>query len=94
MNLEITSHLDGVEDKIDSFIFSITGLHCKERTVGEKYSLSLGDIEVGFYKNRHPEIDNFRVSSYLKMLHIISEFMLSGAEFEIWCFSQKLNENS
>ena len=60
------SYLMGVEDKIDHFLFSVSGIHLKEKTVGDKFTLSFGTkipIEIGFYKNRHPEIKDFRFSA-------------------------------
>ncbi|WP_298845571.1 hypothetical protein [uncultured Clostridium sp.] len=98
--IEIISanHLDGIEDKIDAFIFSVSGIHLKEQTEGDKFSVSFGkrdgsQLEVGFYKSRHPEIKDFRYSCYLSILQEFSGFVQATAEFEIFCYSNKLKDH-
>jgi hypothetical protein len=93
--IEIANHLDGVEDKIDAFIFSVSGIHLKEETIGDKFTLRFGHkdlepLEVGFYKNRHPEITDFRFLAYLTMLNEVSKFMNAVPDFEVFCYHNKM----
>ncbi len=93
----IEKHLDGIEDKIDTFIHQVTGLHVREINTPEKRLLRLGKegndpIEIGFYPKRHPDMkpDDMRWSMYVQLLQSLTEMMKGGAEFEIWCHYQKL----
>jgi hypothetical protein len=89
MNIEMPYTIETPEKKISDFILCLTGLRTKEEDDGKVIRLCLGikdRIEVGFYKDRHPDKkwEDIKYSMYTRMLQAIAEMMQGPDQFSAW----------